>query len=176
MTLYFIHCVCSIGNSTQVEALKYHLILCKCSCNKGEMHYKAVRNIVRWPQTLPLPSSYKKIFPLERRNKSSVSINLVNLRNVCGERPGLLILEEITGSTFKLILPLTKYANLKRQNIYFIYKKIKFAPCIRKSKEKKPKKPTGNPKNSYKLSTLHVPRLTFWQLSTPSVMLARLSH
>lgn len=161
MTLYFIHCICSIGHSTQVEALKYHLILRKCSCNKGEVYHKAEKNTVRWPQTPPppsLPFLPQKIFPLERRNESQDSINLVNERNVCGERSGLVILEEITGSTCKLILPITKYANLKRQNLFFIYKKLnlqyvdgthsekpvqEFAPCIRKSKEKNP---TQNPK------------------------------
>lgn len=33
--LNFIHCVCPIRHSTQMEALKYHLILGKCSCNKN---------------------------------------------------------------------------------------------------------------------------------------------
>lgn len=155
MTLYFVHCVCSIGNSTQVEAFKYHLILCQCSCNRREVYHKAVKSTVTQSQTPPLPTPppSKKIFPLERRNESRVSINLAL---ICGERSGLDSLEEITGSTCKLILPITKYANLKGQNLFFRYKNLNLqyvdgtdsqnpvqesAPCTRKSKKNPYTKP-----------------------------------
>lgn len=45
MTLNFIHCICSIGHGAKVEALKYHFILCECSCNKEEVLYKAAKKI-----------------------------------------------------------------------------------------------------------------------------------
>lgn len=34
MTLDFIHSVCSIGDSTQMEPLKYHFILSERSCDR----------------------------------------------------------------------------------------------------------------------------------------------